>query len=390
MEFTHIHIYYYRYKTRNTYKRHMKIYHGKVVGPGGNLLSIPKSETVGDELSVKPPPQQRVIRQRKQDIQPKVELSVVEAATSPVPVNNNSAAASCSDKENLEFLHDSDSLQADNDEVAAISREMETREAVLNRKTIIQVKTDSAGSSYHSTDSEFSSPEPPPLPAPPPPAPSTVKEPKTEELAAVSNALPNFDASPPLALTTPKSIKKEVPESREDAQKISGKEKSPNLLLQKRGAKSAFNPIQEPKRMKLATDQKPAINLSGNVAIRNSNYQLQSTPQQAFLANINGKQVLLIPKKTEAPEAARPENKSKLEERLRFGPGAAYPGSQSQQKFTAGIRLVQNNHHHHHPHPITTTVMGSANQKCSVSVITSERPLVGSAIPVQTVLSQNQ
>merc|ERR1712037_688827 len=143
-------------------------------------------------------------------------------------------------------------------------------------------------------------------------------------------------------------------------------------------------------RMKLATDQKPAINLSGNVAIRNSNYQLQSTPQQAFLANINGKQVLLIPKKTEAPEAARPENKSKLEERLRFGPGAAYPGSQSQQKFTAGIRLVQNNHHHHHPHPITTTVMGSANQKCSVSVITSERPLVGSAIPVQTVLSQNQ
>ena len=355
----------------------MKIYHGKVVGPGGNLLSIPKSEVVvGDELTVKPPPQQRVIRQRKQDIQPKVELSVV-GATSPVPANNSN-----SDKENLDFLHDSDSLQADNDEVAAISREMETREAVLNGKAIIEVKTDSTGSSYPSTDSEFSSPEPPPPPPPPQLLPTTVvgvgsREPKTEESAA-SNALPNFDASPPLALTTPKSIKKEAPESRDDGQKISGKEKSPNLLLQKRGAKSAFNPIQEPKRMKLVANQKPATNLSGNVVIRNSGNQLQSTPQQAFLANINGKQVLLIPKKTEAPE-----NKSKLEERLRYGPSA-----QSQQKFTAGIRLVQN--HHHHPPIAATTVMGNANQKCSVNVITSERPLVGSAIPAQTVMSQNQ
>ena len=354
----------------------MKIYHGKVVGPGGNLQTIPKSEVVGEDMTVKPPPQQRIIRQRKQDIQPKVEVTVVEG-TSPIPAKETS-----SDKENLEFLHDSDSLQADNDEVAAISREMETREAVLNGKVII--KADSTGSSYPSTDSEFSSPEPQ---LPQQPQPTSIfdvgaKKPKTEE-AVASNALPNFDASPPLALTTPKSIKKEAPESREDAQKISGKEKSPNLLLKKRGAKSAFNPIREPKRMKVAADVKPAINLSGNVAIRNSNnLQLQSTPQQAFLANINGKQVLLIPKKTEAPE-----NKSKLEERLRFGPAGPYPGAQSQPKFTAGIRLVQNHLHH----PITTTVMGSANQKCSVNVISAQRPLVmGSAIPAQTVMSQNQ
>ena len=84
-------IFHHRYKTRNTYKRHMKIYHGKVVGPGGNLLSVPKSEVIGDELTVKPPPQQRVIRQRKQDIQPKVELSVA-GATSPVQAPRQSPA----------------------------------------------------------------------------------------------------------------------------------------------------------------------------------------------------------------------------------------------------------------------------------------------------------
>ena len=355
-------IFHHRYKTRNTYKRHMKIYHGKVVGPGGNLLSVPKSEVIGDELTVKPPPQQRVIRQRKQDIQPKVEMSVA-GATSPVPAINSSASGS--DKENLEFLHDSDSLQADNDEVAAISREMETREAVLNGKAIIEVKADSSASSYPSTDSEFSSPEPS---QPPPIIGLVAKELKSEE-----SALPNFDASPPLALATPKSIKKEAPESRENAaQKIKGKEKTPDFLLRKRGSKSAFNPIQEPKRMKLAVDQKTAINLSGNVVIRNSGLQLQATPQQAFLANINGKQVLLIPKKTDTPGS-----KSKLEERLRFG-------AQSQQKLTAGIRLVQNQL------PISTTVMGGANQKCSVNVIASEKPLVGNAIPAQTVMSQHQ
>jgi len=127
--------------------------------------------------------------------------------------------------------------------------------------------------------------------------------------------------------------------------------------------------------VKLVADQKPAINLPGNVVIRNSGLHLQATPQQAFLANINGKQVLLIPKKTDT----KPGSKSKLEERLRFG-------AQSQQKLTAGIRLVQNQL------PISTPVMGGANQKCSVNVIASEKPLVGNALPAQTVMlmSQNQ
>ena len=338
----------------------MKIYHGKVVGPGGNLLSVPKSEFAAaqeDGLQLGARQQQRAAHHRKQEIQPKVEVSLVEAAST-------APAAGSSDKENLEFLHDSDSLQADNDEVAAISREMETREAVLNGKAVIEVKTDSAGSSYPSTDSEFSSPDEPHSAA----AAAAVKP---EELAAAlssaaaaaSSALPTFDASPPLALTTPKSIKKEAPEV--ISRKIGGKEKSPNLLLQKSGgAKSAFNPIQElPKRMELP-DQKP---VPGN-------------HQQAFLANINGKQVLLIPKKPET---------SKLEERLRFGPSvAAAPGPQ--QKITAGIRLVQSHpyrhpqqSHHQGHHPI---VAAAPNQKCSVNVITS------SAVPVapRTVMSQHQ
>ena len=348
---------YFRYKTRNTFKRHMKIYHGKVVGPGGNLLSIPKSEIAhahdeGLKLGAR---QQRAAHHRKQEIQPKVEVSLVEAA-SPAP------AAAGSDKENLEFLHDSDSLQADNDEVAAISREMETREAVLNGKAVIEVKTDSAGSSYPSTDSEFSSPDEPHAAA------ATAAAVKPEELAAAlssaaaaaaSSALPTFDASPPPALTTPKSIKKEAPEV--ISRKIGGKEKSPNLLLQKSGgAKSAFNPIQElPKRMELP-DPKP---VPGN-------------HQQAFLANINGKQVLLIPKKPET---------SKLEERLRFGPAAATSASGPQQKITAGIRLVQSHPYHRQPQQ-SHIVANVPNQKCSVNVITSP------AVPVapRTVMSQHQ
>lgn len=262
-----------------------------------------------------------------------------------------------SEKENLEFLHDSDSLMADNDEVAAISRELENREAVLNGK--VMVKSSSAGSYDATTDSEFSSPEPPSTEvaaatADPVTAAVILDNGTSSSCASSSSAasaLPNFDASPPVALAPIQSIKKKASSHNSKGQ-ISGQDKSPNLLMKKRRAKSAFNPIQkghvaQTKRRKkvaaaVAAYPTPLLSVHDNIEVKKqvvlaATAQQQKTlrkgvilapqtllngvivaapppQQQAFLANINGKQVLLIPKKPVDDGA-----QSKLEQCLRYG-----------------------------------------------------------------------
>ncbi len=318
-------------------------------------------------------------------------VSATPASQAPASVVSSSEQE-LSEKENMEFLHDSDSLMADNDEVAAISRVLENREAMLNGKAVVAVAKSSAASSasyYPSTDSEFSSPDPQTAEK------SEDKQQTTGEtkVKSTNSTLPKFDASPPAALA-PKSIRQDSGGGGggDSQSQPSGQDKSPNLL-KKRDAKSAFNPIKieskQVKRRKKAIYPKPLLSIQDNIEIKkqvlvsSSTSAISSLPiagpkgtqqpqqQQAFLANINGKQVLLIPKKPSAqvqPAAAVAVESadgapSKLEQCLRYGSATTGSPKNVKAKVQNGIKLVSSQQHKiaiaaaPEPQP--------ANQKCA-------------------------
>ena len=224
------------------------------------------------------------------------------------------------------------------EEVAKISQQLQEAESVLERRVVIEGGSADAssedGSYYPSTDSEFSTPEPPP------PTTTTGKGEENDggaKVPASSPGLLEFGSSPPANLVYSAPSRGQ----QEDGQQIlsdttplaiQNQDKSPNLL--ETGTNSAFKTIKQQHHQKVIVSRRRRSTNQVIPPMKNSPQQPepQSTPEQqqnkVFVANIDGRQVLLIPTSSasgqkpnqEEPPSATP---SKLEQCLRFGSAAA-------------------------------------------------------------------
>jgi len=296
-----------KYKTRNTFKRHLKIQHGKILSATGSLSDLTSEEFAKVQAAERK--KEIGILKSGRTICPK--KGKVE--TSPNNVANGGSLKRVSEDDFIVDYHYGDSVSND-DEVARISAKLAEKQRRKNSADKDRRKTSltSESSYYPSTNSEFSTPE-------------------VTDKDDPNIKLPEFGTKPPPGVSGVAMTLKKLPEE--------------------------FVPVKQPSsvQLKFAPSIHRASNKSSDSGFSNrivakkksDNIVLPKpdrfvTAKPAFLAQINGQQVLLIPgpasksvqlgsqvvdfkkKEPEVNSVSAPPVKvqSKLEQCLRYGSAA--------------------------------------------------------------------
>ena len=315
-----------KYKTRNTYKRHLKVQHGKILSASGSLSDLTSEEFAKVQAAERK--KEIVILKSGRTICPK--KGKVE--TSQESVANGGILKKVSEDDFIVDYHYGDSVSND-DEVAKISAKLAEKQ---RRKSIVdkerrKTSLTSESSYYPSTNSEFSTPE-------------------------VAEKLPEFGTEPPpgvsgVAMTVKKISEELVPIKKPSSVNL----KFAPSIHKASTSNSGFTNRILTKKSVVATKPDRIV-----------------TSKPAFLAQINGQQVLLIPgpvqmgsqvvhskmKEAEVKPVNPPPFKvqSKLEQCLRYGSAAV-----TQQNLNFGAKSV---------HSVEM-------KKCPVILISVENPQVG-------------